>query len=93
MNIMFVTAPIAKYVIPETALHSPLGMFMRAPLNLNTGEFYGIIAEGQPKEFFKTQFLEDHAENRENEKHPVTDKEMQDNYFKIIEEAKSIVSQ
>jgi hypothetical protein len=40
----------------------------------------------------KTQFLEDHAESRENDKRPVTDKEMQDNYFRIIEEAKAIVS-
>ena len=34
---MFVTAPIAKYVIPETALHSPLGMFMRVPLPISLG--------------------------------------------------------
>ena len=61
-------------------------------INLNTGEFYGIIAEGQPKEFFKTQFLTDFAENRENDKRPVTDKEMQENYYRIIEEAKAIVS-
>ncbi|HCM34202.1 MULTISPECIES: type IV secretion system DNA-binding domain-containing protein [Chryseobacterium] len=61
-------------------------------INLNTGEFYGIIAEGQPKEFFKTQFLEDHAESRENDKRAVTDKEMQENYYRIIEEAKAIVS-
>lgn len=61
-------------------------------INLNTGEFYGIIAEGQPKEFFKTQFLEDHAESRDNDKRAVTDKEMQENYYRIIEEAKTIVS-
>ncbi|WP_076357725.1 type IV secretory system conjugative DNA transfer family protein [Chryseobacterium joostei] len=61
-------------------------------INLNTGEFYGIIAEGQPKEFFKTQFLADFAESKENDKCAVTDKEMQDNYFRIIEEAKAIVS-
>lgn len=37
-------------------------------------------------------FLEDHAESRENEKRPVTDKEMHDNYFRIIEEEKVIVA-
>lgn len=60
-------------------------------INLNTGEFYGIIAEGQPKEFFKTQFLTDFAESRENDKRAVTDMEMQENYYRIIEEAKRIV--
>jgi len=51
----------------------------------------GLSGE-KPKEFFKTQFLEDHAESRENDKRAVTDKEMQENYYRIIEEAKAIVS-
>lgn len=61
-------------------------------INLDPGEFYGIIAEGKPKEFLKTQFLEDLAENQSNENLVITDKQMNDNYFKIIEEAKSLVS-
>ncbi|WP_454059253.1 type IV secretion system DNA-binding domain-containing protein [Elizabethkingia ursingii] len=60
-------------------------------INLNPGEFYGIIAEGQPKEFLKTQFMEDFATNASNTKTPVTDEEMSMNYFKIIEEVKSLI--
>jgi len=61
-------------------------------INLDPGEFYGIIAEGKPKEFLKTQFLEDLAENQSNENSVITEKQMNDNYFKIIEEAKSLVA-
>jgi len=60
-------------------------------INLDPGEFYGIIAEGKPKEFLKTQFLEDLAENQSNENSVITEKQMNDNYFKIIEEAKSLL--
>jgi hypothetical protein len=60
-------------------------------INLEPGEFYGIIAEGKPKEFLKTQFLEDFAEIEINKKLPITEQEMNDNYFKIIEEAKSLL--
>ncbi|MDV3794396.1 hypothetical protein CMU23_06940 [Elizabethkingia anophelis] len=60
-------------------------------INLNPGEFYGIIAEGQPKEFLKAQFLEDFAMNAPNAKAFVTAIEMSENYFKIIEEAKSLI--
>ena len=60
-------------------------------INLDPGEFYGIIAEGKPKEFLKTQFLEDFAENEANEKASVTEQEMSENYFRIIEEAKSLL--
>jgi type IV secretory pathway TraG/TraD family ATPase VirD4 len=60
-------------------------------INLDPGEFYGIIAEGQPKEFLKTQFLEDFAENEANEKASVTEQEMSENYYKIIEESKSLI--
>lgn len=60
-------------------------------INLEPGEFYGIIAEGKPKEFLKTQFLEDFAENEANEKASVTEQEMSENYFRIIEEAKSLL--
>ena len=60
-------------------------------INLDPGEFYGIIAEGKPKEFLKTQFLEDFAENEANKNTVVTDQEMNDNYFRIIEEAKALL--
>ena len=60
-------------------------------INLDPGEFYGIIAEGKPKEFLKTQFLEDFAENETNKNTAVTDQEMSENYFRIIEEAKSLI--
>ena len=42
-------------------------------------------------EFLKTQFLEDFAEIEINKKLPITEQEMNDNYFKIIEEAKSLL--
>jgi hypothetical protein len=37
MNILFVTAPIAKFLIPENAEHSALGMFIKAPFLLCLG--------------------------------------------------------
>lgn len=37
MNILFVTAPIAKFLIPENAEHSAFGMFMKAPFWLCLG--------------------------------------------------------
>lgn len=61
-------------------------------INLDPGQFYGIIAEGQPKEFLKTQFLEDFAESIQNENSIISDAEMSDNYFKIIEESKNLLS-
>lgn len=60
-------------------------------INLNPGEFYGIIAEGEPKEFLKTQFLEDFASDRPTSKEFVSDKEMSENYFRIIEESKNLI--
>lgn len=60
-------------------------------INLNIGEFYGIIAEGKPKEFLKTQFLEDFAESQANQKTAISEQEMSDNYFRIIEETKQIL--
>ena len=61
-------------------------------VNLNPGEFFGIIAEGSPKEFLKTQFLEDLAESEIDSKIPVSDREMSDNYFRIIEESKNLLN-
>lgn len=60
-------------------------------INLNPGEFYGIIAEGQPKEFLKTQFIQDLQNGVENDKKEVSNEEMSKNYFRIIEESKKIL--
>lgn len=60
-------------------------------VNLNQGEFYGIIAEGTPREFLKSQFKRNEIEGEYiNTKIPVNDKMMEDNYLKIITECKSI---
>lgn len=62
-------------------------------VNLGQGEFYGIIAEGSPREFLKTQFLRDEIKGKYiNQKIPVSESIMQENYFKIITECKEIIS-
>lgn len=60
-------------------------------IHLNPGEFYGINAEGNPREFIKTQFIQNRINSFENQNIVVTDKKMSDNYFRIIEESKSIL--
>lgn len=60
-------------------------------INLGPGEFYGIIAEGKPKEFLNTQFIQDLQNGVENDKLEVSNKEMSENYFRIIEESKKIL--
>ncbi|OXB05166.1 hypothetical protein B0A81_15795 [Flavobacterium plurextorum] len=62
-------------------------------VNLAQGEFYGIIAEGSPREFLKTQFLRDEIKGKYiNQKIPISESIMQENYFKIIAECKEIIS-
>ncbi|MDL2141054.1 type IV secretion system DNA-binding domain-containing protein [Flavobacterium tructae] len=62
-------------------------------VNLAQGEFYGIIAEGSPREFLKTQFLRDEIKGKYiNQKIPINESMMQENYFKIIAECKEIIS-
>lgn len=62
-------------------------------INLSQGEFYGIIAEGNPREFLKTQFLRDEITGKYiNQKIPMSEKLVQENYFKIIAECKEIIS-
>jgi hypothetical protein len=62
-------------------------------VNLAQGEFYGIIAEGSPREFLKTQFLRDEIKRKYiNQKIPISERMMQENYFKIIAECKEIIS-
>lgn len=62
-------------------------------VNLAQGEFYGIIAEGSPREFLKTQFLRDEIKGKYiNQKIPINESMMQENYFKIIAECKGIIS-
>ena len=60
-------------------------------INLGPGEFYGFIAEGKPKEFLNTHFIQDLQNGVENDKLEVSNKEMSENYFRIIEEAKSLL--
>ncbi|MFV0231556.1 type IV secretion system DNA-binding domain-containing protein [Empedobacter falsenii] len=60
-------------------------------IHLNPGEFYGINAEGRPREFIKTKFIQNRINSFKNQNIVVTDKEMFDNYFRIIEESKSIL--
>lgn len=61
-------------------------------INLEPGQFYGIIAEGKPKEFLNTQFLEDLVKGKANEKTSISDSEMSENYFRIIEESKNLLN-
>ncbi|WP_150452550.1 hypothetical protein [Arenibacter lacus] len=61
-------------------------------MNLQPGEFYGFIAEGNEQELLKSKF---HINPKLWEKHfdfPIlaTDKDIQENYRRIISEAKSI---
>ncbi|MFV0157124.1 type IV secretion system DNA-binding domain-containing protein [Empedobacter falsenii] len=60
-------------------------------IHLNPGEFYGINAEGKPREFIKTQFIQNRINSFENQNNVVTNKEMSDNYFRIIEESKGLI--
>jgi len=60
-------------------------------IHLNPGEFYGINAEGKPREFIKTQFIQNRINSFENQNIIVSDKEMSDNYFRIIEESKGLI--
>src|SRR5690606_22024527 len=61
-------------------------------INLNQGEFYGIIAEGKPREFLKTQFIANGLSSlsAENE-FSFSDAEIIKNYNRIINEAKSLI--
>ncbi|WP_051435802.1 type IV secretory system conjugative DNA transfer family protein [Tenacibaculum sp. 47A_GOM-205m] len=62
-------------------------------MNLEPGEFYGFIAEGNKKELLKTKFLVDEdieATDLEFE-FKASEEDVQKNYRKIIEEAKSIL--
>ncbi|SNA88337.1 type IV secretory system conjugative DNA transfer family protein [Flavobacterium psychrophilum] len=61
-------------------------------VNLCQGEFFGIIAEGTPREFLKTQFLQAKIKGEYiNTKIPVNAQIMEDNYMRIIEECKTII--
>lgn len=61
-------------------------------VNLSQGEFYGIIAEGTPREFLKTQFLRDEIKGTYiNQKTPINDDIMKQNYIKIVNECKEII--
>ena len=61
-------------------------------VNLSQGEFYGIIAEGSPREFLKTQFNRAEIVNTNiNTKIPVSDEMMSENYFRIVNDCKNLI--
>lgn len=60
-------------------------------INLSAGEFYGIIAEGTPKEFLKTKFESYDLESYSISKSILESEKMSVNYERIISEAKSIL--
>lgn len=60
-------------------------------INLNPGEFYGIVSEGQPREFLKTQFLLPEEMPETYQQTPrTTPQEMQRNFDNIIQEMKEL---
>ncbi|WP_130734470.1 type IV secretory system conjugative DNA transfer family protein [Flavobacterium sp. J27] len=61
-------------------------------VNLSQGEFYGIIAEGTPREFLKTQFLRNEIKGTYvNQKLPINNDIMKENYIRIVNECKEII--
>ncbi|WP_445711618.1 type IV secretory system conjugative DNA transfer family protein [Flavobacterium sp.] len=61
-------------------------------VNLSQGEFYGIIAEGTPREFLKTQFLRNEIQGAYiNQKLPINSDIMKENYMRIVNECKEII--
>ncbi|WP_187444215.1 type IV secretory system conjugative DNA transfer family protein [Sphingobacterium phlebotomi] len=60
-------------------------------INLSAGEFYGIIAEGTPKEFLKTKFKSYELESYSISKGTLESEKMSVNYERIVSEAKSIL--
>ena len=59
--------------------------------NLEAGQFYGLIAEGQPKEFLKTQFIAEGINTNYQPQNRALEQQMINNYNRIVEEAKSII--
>jgi hypothetical protein len=60
-------------------------------VNLSQGEFYGIIAEGSPREFLRTQFTRNEIKGDYiKQKLPVNADMMKENYVRIINECKAI---
>lgn len=59
--------------------------------NLKAGQFFGIIAEGTPKEFLKTQLKPSEIKGEYEFPIRATEEEIRANYLRIIEEAKSII--
>lgn len=62
-------------------------------IHLDKGEFYGIIAEGKPREILKAKFdyspIEEHYINQII---PVNENIVKENYFRIINESKEILN-
>lgn len=61
-------------------------------IHLESGEFFGIIAEGEPREILKAQFEYAPIENHYiNQRIPVNSDMVKENYFRIVKECKSII--
>ncbi|WP_165027247.1 type IV secretory system conjugative DNA transfer family protein [Dysgonomonas sp. ZJ279] len=60
--------------------------------NLGPGQFYGIIAEGSPKEFLNAQLMPSEIKSSYQRENKATDQEMAENYERIVLEAKSIIN-
>ncbi|WP_312556545.1 hypothetical protein [Empedobacter brevis] len=61
-------------------------------VNLESGEFYGIITQENPREFLKTKLIQQEIDSELNSNYGITEEIIKSNYFKIIEEAKSILT-
>lgn len=61
-------------------------------MNLRSGEFYGIVAEGNEREILKSEFVNHKNLADGGYDFPIraTDLDIQDNYQKIIWQTKSI---
>jgi hypothetical protein len=60
-------------------------------IHLESGEFYGIVAEGSPREFLKTKFEYSPIPNNYiNTRIPVNEEIIKENYFRIVNECKEI---
>lgn len=59
--------------------------------NSEAGQFYGLIAEGNPREFLKTQFIAEEIKSNYAISDKVDDSIIMSNYNKIVRESKLIL--
>ena len=63
-------------------------------INLNAGQFFGILADGKPREFLGVQFKPFKKEtiSVDTKLRPISENEIYANYAKIVEEAKNLIT-